>query len=269
MRIDEGQTTNFSESPLVDELAVIDVTDPTLDRVVAVPARLLVPRKSVQHPSLPFRIETKTFHRNSSLSARITLAGPAADAASTRGFGTQLAVKEEPVATAPDTRNLPTAVIELITPEGSLGTWVVSVQLAQAQTIEYGGRTWSLSLRPQRHYKPYALTLLKFNHDKYPGTEIPRNFSSRLRLTTPDGSEDREVVISMNNPLRYAGLAFYRAGFSNEDRTSVLQVVRNPGWLIPYLASGLVSLGLLVQFGLQLFKPRSRAASPAPAPALP
>jgi hypothetical protein len=33
---------------------------------------------------------------------------------------------------------------------------------------------------------------------------------------------------------------------------SVLQVVRNPGWTIPYIACVLMSLGLTWQFGRQL-----------------
>ena len=91
-----------------------------------------------------------------------------------------------------------------------------------------------------------------FSHDKYAGTDIPKNFSSRLRLTTPDGRDDREVLIYMNNPLRYAGLTFYQASFDNNDRTTILQVVRNPSWLIPYIACAVMTLGLVWQFGIHL-----------------
>jgi hypothetical protein len=56
----------------------------------------------------------------------------------------------------------------------------------------------------------------------------------------------------MNNPLRYAGLTFYQASFENNDRTTILQVVRNPSWLLPYIACGLMTVGLLLQFGIHL-----------------
>ena len=36
--------------------------------------------------------------------------------------------------------------------------------------------------------------------------------------------------------------------------TSVLQVVRNPGWLIPYIACMVVSLGMIMHFALTLSK---------------
>ncbi|MEK9145093.1 MAG: hypothetical protein AAB339_05745, partial [Elusimicrobiota bacterium] len=52
----------------------------------------------------------------------------------------------------------------------------------------------------------------------------------------------------MNNPLRYGNKAFYQASFGKDDKLSVLQVVENPGWLLPYLACILASLGLAVQF---------------------
>ena len=57
----------------------------------------------------------------------------------------------------------------------------------------------------------------------------------------------------MNNPLRYAGLTFYQASFDNNDRTTILQVVRNPSWLLPYIACGVMSFGLLWQFAIHLF----------------
>ncbi|MEY4925482.1 MAG: hypothetical protein RL598_2001, partial [Verrucomicrobiota bacterium] len=54
------------------------------------------------------------------------------------------------------------------------------------------------------------------------------------------------------NPLRYAGLTYFQAGFENNDRTSILQVVRNPNWILPYVACLLLGFGLIVQFGIHL-----------------
>src|SRR5690606_5588166 len=135
-----------------------------------------------------------------------------------------------------DERNMPSAFVDLIGADGSLGTYLVSTLLLEPQRFEHAGRSYAISLRFARHYLPLSLTLLKFSHDRYAGTNIPKNFSSRVRLITPDGVDDREVLIFMNNPLRYAGLTFYQAGFENNDTTSILQIVRNPSWLLPYIA---------------------------------
>jgi len=79
-------------------------------------------------------------------------------------------------------------------PEGALGTWLVPrIPRMPAQRFDYAGRTWKIAFRFERSYKPYSLTLLNFSHDRYAGTEIPKNFSSRLRLNTPNGTDDREV----------------------------------------------------------------------------
>ncbi len=42
--------------------------------------------------------------------------------------------------------------------------------------------TGASQLRPARYYKPYSLTLQDFTHEVYPGTQIPKNFSSKVTL---------------------------------------------------------------------------------------
>jgi ResB-like family len=252
MRLEEGQPRNYSESYRFNELAITDVTDPQFDDVVAIPEKLLSRGESMQHPKLPFRVVPKLYYDNSALQMR-TDAPNAPPSLATQGFGARILATPLPITYKPDERNLPTAFIELVGPEGSLGTWLVSPQLPMPQRFDYGGKTWKIALRFERSYKPFSLTLLKFTHDIYAGTDIPKNFSSRIRLTTPDGQNDREVLIYMNNPLRYAGLTFYQASFEKDnDKVTILQVVRNPSWLLPYVACALMGLGLVVQFGLHL-----------------
>jgi hypothetical protein len=153
-----------------------------------------------------------------------------------------------------DRRDTPSGLIEFLTPQGSLGTWLISSILARPQELVHAGRTYRLELRLVRSYKPFSLHLVEFKHDKYPGTEIPKNFSSRVRLERPDTGENREVLIYMNNPLRYDGETFYQASYDPDNQGTVLQVVRNPSWLTPYFSCVLVSIGLLVQFLTHLFR---------------
>lgn len=249
MRLDQGDTKNFSESYRNIELVVTDTTNPKFDDVVAIPESPLARKQTVQHPKLPFRVAVRRYLPNATL--RETTGAAPEGAAATQGVGPQIIATLQPLTFKQDERNLPSAYVELVGPDGSLGTWLVS-PLLEPQRFEFAGRTWKIALRFARHYQPYALTLLKFSHDRYAGTDIPKNFSSRVRLTTPDGRNDREVLIYMNNPLRYAGLTFYQAGFANNDQTTVLQVVKNPSWLIPYIACGVMTFGLVWQFGMHL-----------------
>ena len=152
-----------------------------------------------------------------------------------------------------DRRVLPSAIVEIVTPQGSLGTWLVNELIQSTQSFTWNGRSYELRLRPRRFYKPYSLQLVEFRHDVYLGTDIPKNFSSRVLLQRPDTGENREVLIKMNTPLRYAGESYYQADWDHEDNHgTVLQVVHNPSWLTPYFSCILVGAGLVVQFATHL-----------------
>lgn len=252
MRLEEGGTMHYSESYRNNELAILDTTSPEFNEVVAIPEAVLSDGGSIQHPKLPFQIRIRDYHPNAALQLRDQVPG-AAPSPATAGIGPRVAVTPLRLTYKQDERNAPAAHIEFVGPEGTLGTWLVSPLLSAPQKFDYAGRTWELTLRFKRYYHPFAISLLDFSHDKYPGTDIPKNFSSRIRLKTDDGRGDREVLIFMNNPLRHAGLTFYQASFEKGDTVSILQVVRNPGWVLPYVSCVMMSLGLLVQFGIHLF----------------
>ena len=264
MRLDEGQTRNYSESWRYNELAVVDTTSPSEDVMTVIPEKRLARLGAeITTPALPFRIIPRAYYPNAAISTK-EQAPPmlkAAENTSNRGLGPRFSIAPLAMTYKHDQRNLPAALVEIVSPEGSLGVFLVSTMLVEPERFSYAGREWSLSLRFERAYKPYALTLLDFTHDRYAGTDIPKNFSSRVRLTTPDGVNDREVLIFMNNPLRHDGMTFYQAGFDNNDRTTVLQVVRNPSWVIPYISCLLMAVGLFWQFGWHLLLFTARRGS--------
>lgn len=155
-------------------------------------------------------------------------------------------------------------------------------KLIEPQSVTVDGRKYSFLLRPRRYYQPFSVQLLKTTHEVYAGTAdgpggegIPKNFQSRVLVDHPTKGR-REVDIYMNNPLRYEGLTFFQYQMGRDEiaanrGTSTFQVVKNPSWLTPYLGCVLVSLGLLVQFGIHLgaflSKPRNAAAAAAAASA--
>lgn len=259
MRIEEGGTQSYSESYRSNELAILDTTNPGFNEVVAIPEAVLADGGVIQHPKLPFHIRIRDYYPNAALQMRDQPAPSRAEgvpgappAPATAGIGPRVTVTPLRPTYKQDERNAPAAHLEFVGPEGSLGTWLVSPQLGRPQKFDHAGRTWEIALRSKRYYHPFRITLLDFTHDKYPGTEIPKNFSSRIRLQSDDGRQDREVLIYMNNPLRHAGLTFYQASFEQGDTVSILQVVRNPGWVLPYVSCLMMGLGLLFQFGWHL-----------------
>lgn len=252
MRIDAGQTLGYSEAPREVELAVIDVSDPQFDQVVSIPEAVLARGGTIQNPALPFTIRIQRFLPNAQLAMRAQVP-QAPPSLATMGIGANVVATEIPRTVKDDERDLSTAVLEVNGPRGSLGTWLVSNAIAEPQSFVVDGETYELILRQRRFYKQFTLTLQHFAHDRYAGTDIPKNFSSRVHLVDFERGENREVLISMNDPLRYRGFTFYQSGFDNNDKTTILQVVKNPAMLLPYIACGLVGLGLLVQFSMHLF----------------
>ncbi|HYR58138.1 MAG TPA: cytochrome c biogenesis protein ResB [Chthoniobacteraceae bacterium] len=172
--------------------------------------------------------------------------------AATNGAGARSSVTRLAESKDMDSRDLPFAVLEIVSAGKSLGTWLVS-PLLRAQEITADGKTVRVAFRDERHYLPFSLKLVQATHKKYAGSDTPKDFRSRVLIDNPATKENREVEISMNNPLRYGGLAFFQYQMTKDELdarpgSSVLQVVRNPSWLAPYIGCIVVATGMLWQF---------------------
>lgn len=250
MPLEEGETRDYAESFRLMELAAVDAGDPDFDDAFLVPESRLKAGREVLDPKLPFRLRVHAYHDNAALSMRRPGDPPGV---ATQGIGTNIALRPLPPVTVDDEANTAAALVEPVAADGtSFGVFLLSNALGAPQGFVHEGRPWRLSLRPRRYYLPFSLTLKDFKHDRYPGTDIPKNFSSLVRLQDAGRGEDRDVLIYMNAPLRHGGLTFYQASFGKDDTLSVLQVVRNPGWTLPYVACALTALGLLWHFGVML-----------------
>lgn len=252
LQLREAETRRYTEDFSRNELVLIDASDPNSDRVISIPEALVARRGAIPDPGLPFHLRVADYLINAELRTRSQAAHAAAGVA-TAGIGRQVAVQRLSPASKSDDRNVPAAFIEISAAAQSLGTWLVSPGLAEPQSFTHEGRTWRIAMRAKRYYVPFSVTLLKVTHDVYPGSEIPKNFASRVRVRSDDGRDDREVTIFMNNPLRYRGLTFYQHQMNKAEGFTGLQVVRNPSWALPYVASTMMGLGLVAQFGVHLF----------------
>lgn len=261
MTIREGQTVNYAEDIREVELAIIDGSDPAEDRVVVVPQSLLAHQRKISHPLLPFDIVVDHFYPNAEL--RDLSEAPGAPLGADRGAAVEMGVLAEPRRVASgvdrDRMDLPSAYVGFEANGVRLGTWLVTLYFSLLpqpiyQPVVVGNKVYQVMLRYRRAYKPYEMALIDFRHDRYLGTNTPKNYSSEVRLVDRTHGEDRQVKIYMNNPLRYRGETFYQSSFLEGDAGTVLQVVRNPGWWLPYLACAIGALGLSVHFGAGLLR---------------
>lgn len=150
--------------------------------------------------------------------------------------------------------DMPGAYVRITGAGDSSGVYLVHSNLPEPnhKYVSDGGRLFHTSLRFKRMYKPYTIHLLKFRHDKYTGTSKAKNFSSEILLIDEDHPDGLHHTIRMNDPLRYKGETFFQASFKPDDSGTVLQVVRNPGYLLPYIACIVVTMGLGIHFGQTL-----------------
>lgn len=253
MPVDEGGRSNYSQSFRENELVLIDRSNPDYDQVHSIPVSLLKPGKVIDVPESDLKIRTVRYYPNADIGR--AQPGTPHDSPATQGAAVKMNIVAHPKAVTYDENsiNTATAFVEVIAPEGSLGVWLVSNIIDDRfppQMVTVGDQSWEIALRFQRHYYPFEIELVDFKHDKYPGTEIPFNFSSEVMVHHEDHTKNQKALIYMNHPLRYEGLTFYQASFANQDTTSIFQVVRNPGWLLPYLSVLLMGLGMCIQFGI-------------------
>jgi hypothetical protein len=268
MTIDEASSSNFIEDSRHYELAVIDSSDSSGDVVVSIPGSRLRAGEIIRDDRLPFDIEVVRVMANSALDKRPTRTEPA-----TAGLGRQVRAEPRGEVAGTDTEqksDIPSAYITLKPKNGGepLGTYLVSLWFSAVykippQPITVGDKRYTIDYRFRREYLPFSLRLIEFRFDRYPGTEIAKNFSSEVRLQDPETHDDRDVVIRMNAPLRYRGQTFYQSSFDDAtEKTTVLQVVRNPGAWIPYVSCSLVFLGMLLHFGMNLAGFLNRRVAP-------
>ncbi len=265
MSITEGEISNYSTFPREVELVVIRPDGDGMETVTAIPQARL--QDGAEFPLGGFSVKILSYYSNSEILPESEATEKFDITHATEGFGKAYAVRRAPRETVDDRRNLTSAFVEVI-PDGgkSQGRWLLSNAFKGEQSFDAAGRLWKMAIRQRRLYHPFSIKLLDFSHDRYLGTDVPKNFSSKIKILNPDTGENREDLIYMNHPLRYGGLTFYQAGFENNDTTTIFQVVRNPVWTLPYISCAMVGLGLLWVFSQHLIKAISRRNKLTPAP---
>ncbi len=252
----EGQTVHHAVDLRETELVVVDRSDEEFDEMTVIPGSLLAHSSEViDDEALPFKIKTIAHYKN----CDIVRVGPFQDNLANRGLGERYMAASKPSAAGADANagvDKAGAYVELIdrNDDQSLGVYLVS-QAAYQQgildSVTVEGKEYWIGLRFKTVYPPYSLTLKDTQARYYVGTDIPSWFSSDFEITDNEHGITSDQRIWMNNPLRYRDQTFYQVTYlEDEDGTehSGIQVVRNRGWMIPYVCCMFVVVGLVAQF---------------------
>lgn len=250
MWLDEGESANFVRSFHEDELYVTRYKAGGRAGVHAYDFASLEAGEEREVEGTPLRLRIHQTLPNAEIRAG---AGEEWGAVATRGLAAELSLqaREIPSFHSANQRDTRAAVVEVLHGRESLGKWLVANVFEDRfpeQVFTVAGERYAVGLRYERTYLPFSVTLEQFTHERYPGTEIPKQFASQVTIADPGGGETLETKIFMNHPLRYGGMTFYQASFAKQDTASMFHVVQNPGRHLPYVACLMVTAGLFYQF---------------------
>lgn len=273
MAIAEGETVSHAVDIRSSELIIADTSDRAAVQLTTLPASLWKDGQVLSDGRLPFRIRCLKFEPNTDVTP--VASGPnLAD----RGIGARFEIQPKRVTAGTDSEQVADMAgaylqLEDKTTGADLGTWLVSQILYEEglfDEVEIGDRKYLIGLRFRHYYKPYEIKLLDAIRENYIGTSTPKNYESKFLMTDKSrGIADLEKRVYMNNPMRYGDETFYQADMRRspgDKEYTVLQIVKNRGWMIPYVACMFVVVGLLAQFGsvlLGYLDKRSAAAGSA------
>jgi len=119
----------------------------------------------------------------------------------------------------------------------------------QATGININGNRIYFVLRKKRYLLPFTIKLIDFKRLFYPGSDIVKSYQSQVKIITQD--LQRDVLISMNKPLRYKDYSLYQSAFNiarDGSEYSIFSVVKNSVRLFPYISSALTLFGLIIHF---------------------
>ncbi|HEY7000867.1 MAG TPA: hypothetical protein VH330_03915 [Candidatus Udaeobacter sp.] len=165
-------------------------------------------------------------------------------------------------ATMPATADLPDGIRIRVQQQGENfeqwfpAGWQIALPTSPNQTqIAYGWKSIAL---------PIGLELMDFEVKRNEGSDSPAGFKSTLQIVTADG-QTANGSCWMNHPFSFpgqwwrtwSGLTYKisQASWNPENlNQSTVQILRDPGWLLKWIGSLLVVIGVFMMFYLQPYR---------------
>ncbi len=125
----------------------------------------------------------------------------------------------------------------LIAGKNGVGMMPGTVKVNNATvSIAYGAKTLEL---------PFEIRLEDFVMERYPGSESPSSYLSKVKVV--DGADKFDYEIYMNHILNHKGYRFYQASYDTDEKGTTLTVNHDEwGTIVTYLGYFLMSLGMLL-----------------------
>lgn len=147
-----------------------------------------------------------------------------------------------PMETVPQRKMpLPPSAILLKAADGKT-QWItenseINLMANNKQTAVYYGR--------ERLFLPFALSLMKFEKNDYPGSQMAMDYKSYVQVNGQGPVHE----IYMNEPLKLEGYTFYQSSYQitpNSPALTILSVNKDPGRELKYIGSIILCLGIIL-----------------------
>jgi len=118
-----------------------------------------------------------------------------------------------------------------------------------------GGLNFQLGFGSKYLQLPFAIQLVDFQLDRYPGSNSPESYASEVILIDKANNVEMEHRIYMNNVLDYNGFRFFQSSYDQDEHGTILSVNHDSlGTGITYLGYLIMTIGMF----FTLFKNNTR-----------
>ncbi|MCP5048192.1 MAG: cytochrome c biogenesis protein ResB [bacterium] len=170
--------------------------------------------------------------------------------------------------------NMPGMVFDIQLPDqagagGSSARVLVYGGESRTTGVSMNGRTYGFKLRKKKFPLPLQVELIDFKMKTHPNSTMAASYESKVKISGEEMVE-REVVVSMNQPLRHDDYTFFQSSYfieQNGTEHSIFAVVKNSGRLIPYITSFAIFIGLMIHFLVMMFQRKKKNGGDADAKA--
>lgn len=261
MVIEEGESATYSTDFDKNELVILDRSNPKVDTLLSIPTEWIENEGSIDVSTIsgdfPFTVETEIYYPNTKFEIKEPDGDLTGYPINIAGRTMEVLAEETGKTADPQQINFVSAKVTLRSGDKSYGPFFVSNRFEffedfNKHTFMHGERDFAITLQRTRYNYDFKVRLDDFRFLRYPGTEKAKDFTSDVTLIKADGNEEEKRVY-MNHPLIFEGSTFFQSGWNEEtEKGTRMQVVQNPGKLLPYWGVAIVGVGLMVQFGMHL-----------------
>ena len=117
-------------------------------------------------------------------------------------------------------------------------------RVGEPHSVTLDGVTATVSFGAKIIPLPFALKLVKFDLERYPGSMTPSSYASDVVLIDKEKGIEEPFRIYMNHVLDHRNYRFFQSSYDPDEKGTVLSVNHDPGTLPTYIGYLLLMVGM-------------------------